>query len=687
VRTTSGPEDTVLSAPTYQISNRLKIANGSGTMKDWTSWIETHDTDENIDQPISQLELGIRRDNGPTLSLAPLRTDSTLNVLDDNVTYAPAIDVGRAITWESATTPVGTAPVSGDWKLIFSGNIDDVDWEQSPMKVTARDLGFDLADTWIEDEVSYSAIGSLESGIQRQLDNTFGVGVKPLNTPVSPGYALNAFKQQVQSVEDAIEALEQLIGWDVRYRWDNGTNQFKLTLSDPGRATVVPAYTFGPSRVLSVRKLGFKKTSVRNVIIVSYKDVTTGTRQTITVSDATSITRYKRQVLLITEPDDSPVNSSVEATTMGNNALADLKDPKADLEVEMLFWWPAQLNDLYRFSANGRHFNSNQDLAVVGIQHHVSMNQQRTTLTLRGKPTGGYDSWLNRRIPNPTPIPNIPQRPDFNGMFFSQVFSETPLQQLWVSSGSVTNGTKVGGGGLVKVGSKVYQMTGYEWWEAPYLLPFNPSKFYRIRMRYRATVNAGAGGGAVYIGLRCFDADGAVTNNNNGYNYIGVAGDVPTVAQGWKEITAYFKGATSAFGASSTSASSDPLAPSTLSVNTSQVKPQFAFNYPGVNNGTFQIDYIAIEEFDDDASFRTYNVIDILGRVKRAKPWDDSNFGATSTTSDGLTLHGSETDSLGRAVNKFFKKTLSADPDDLSGVPDGGGFSKTITSRVSSVSP
>jgi hypothetical protein len=428
----------------YQVQHRLKVANGSGTMKDWSSWVEMVDTDNNIDQQVDQLDVSIRRDFGSTLSLVPWRTDSTLNVLDDLVTYSPAIDAGRAITWEVATTVKGTAPVSGDWKLEFTGVIDTVNVEVSPMVVVARDLGGKLVDRWIETEVVEPAIGSLEAGIQRILDALFGGGVIPLNTPVSPGYALNAYKQQVEPSANAILALQQLIGWDTRYLWDNTSGTFKFTLWDVGRAKVIPDYTFGPSRVISVNKLQIDKQTVRNVIIVSYKDVASGIRSSVTVTDGTSIAKYDRQVLLDVEPDDSPINSNALATTIANVMLSDLKDPKAEQEVEMFLWWPAMLNDLYRFSPNGRHYNVNTDLAVVRVRHHFEMTKHRTTLTVRGKPTAGYNNWINRADPHGDPgTPNprlqayVTQGPTMDVWHEDVVFSvdggDAPLTWRWRS--------------------------------------------------------------------------------------------------------------------------------------------------------------------------------------------------------------------------------------------------------------
>lgn len=408
MRSATAGELTILAANTRLITQRVKVKNGSGTFIDLSSWVESVRIEQDIDQPIAGCTVEFRRDSGTTLSLAPLRTDSTLNRLDNGVDYSPQLDLNRVITVEEATTPIGTAPVAADYKLLFHGTIDTVNFERSPVVCSCRDLGAPLVDRWIEAVAIYgSDVGvALETVMQQILDAIFGGGFVPLYTPVSPSYVVApAYIQQKQSMMDAQYALAQLPGWDVRYRWDDGTSSFRFTLAQPPRAMTVPDYTFGPSAYFDVTRLELDLTNVKNVITVSYYDTAFNGRLEVTVSDTTSINKYGRRYFYIQEPDGSPISTNAEATTMATAALSDLKEPKAEFEIDAPFFWPGDLWDLYRFPTNTVHFNSNQDWAVVSITHSLSRNKHRTILRVRGQPAGGYTSWIYREQGVPTPRP------------------------------------------------------------------------------------------------------------------------------------------------------------------------------------------------------------------------------------------------------------------------------------------
>lgn len=371
-------------------------------MIDLTNWVVAYSIDGDKDQPVGGATVSFVRASGLTQSFSPLRTDSTLNRLDDGVTYGPQLDINRAITIEYGCAAIGSVP--GTYKLLFKGTIDIVDFEHSPVVATCRDQGAQTVDRKIEVPAPYGSVGGIavETVMQSVLDATFGAGVIPLYTPSSPSYLISpAYQQQIMSVMDAQVALAQLPGFDVRYKWDDGTSAFRFTLSNPPRSKTTPDYTFGPSSYYSITKLTLDITNIRNVIIVDYPDsADNGNRHTITVSDSASITKYGRRPLIITEADTSPINTSAEATTMGNAALADLKDPKADMEIELPLFWPGDLDDLYRMSDNKVTHNTNQDLAVVQLTHSGAMTQagmiHRSHAKVRGTPIGQYATWLAR---------------------------------------------------------------------------------------------------------------------------------------------------------------------------------------------------------------------------------------------------------------------------------------------------
>lgn len=401
MRTVTAPELAVLAANTRVVAFRVKMANGEplGTsMIDLSKYVESVSIESDIDQPVSGATVTFRRDASVTQSLSPLRTDSTLNRLDDGVTYAPQIDVKRNITIEEVTTAVGGFSV--DYKLIFKGTTDTVSFEHSPISVTCRDLGAVLVDNFVETEAVYGtgAGRALELVMQDILDGN-GLSVISLYTPVSPGFNITSYNQQPQSVMDALSALQQLIGWDTRYKWDGGTSAFRLTLSQPDRAKTVPDYTFGPGSYFDVTRLELDLTGIRNSVKVSYRIAATGVRSSQTYTDATSAAKYGHRFMLIQEADTSPIDTAAKALALATVAVLDLKEPKAEQELELPFFWPAELGDLYRFTDNKAHYNGNQDWAVVSVKHEISRRHHRTVLRVRGSPAGGYLTWLSLGTP------------------------------------------------------------------------------------------------------------------------------------------------------------------------------------------------------------------------------------------------------------------------------------------------
>jgi hypothetical protein len=153
-------------------------------------------------------------------------------------------------------------------------------------------------------------------------------------------------------------------------------------------------YTFDPDRYFDFRQLTISRSGVRNVIRVKY-GVKQNDRTTIEVSDSGSITKYGRRFMEVAEAGSSQIDTEGEARSMAEAILEDLKDPEATLQVESPYFWPVETgNDYYTYAANDYHFDTAQSLGVIGYQHSLTANRSRTTLTLRGKPSGGFKRWL-----------------------------------------------------------------------------------------------------------------------------------------------------------------------------------------------------------------------------------------------------------------------------------------------------
>lgn len=399
MRSRTSGENTVLASEFRWYSLKLEIKDAFGSWVDWVGYTQAVTWGSDIDTPIVELRIRMRRDNGPDDSLSPFRGDSPLN------SGGAAIDAGRAVRLSVATTEHGVAPAGGDYKLLFLGTIDSIDFGQSTMEIVARDQGGALVDAWIEEKSTYGAASMpLQDAMQDILDD-WAPSVT-LYVPVDPGFLLAAeFPQEKSSVWDALRALAGLIGWDLRYIWDDGTSAFRLTLLEPDRTKTTPDWTFAGDRYHDINRLSISRELVRNYIVVTFFNESTGLRESVFATDATSVARFGRRWMEIEEASDSPISTTVEAQALADAALSDLAWPVADKQATMPFFWALEIGDLLRFTANFVHSDEDLDLAVTGLQHELSVDASgkatyRTVPQLRGKPSGFYKDWIRRSLPH-----------------------------------------------------------------------------------------------------------------------------------------------------------------------------------------------------------------------------------------------------------------------------------------------
>jgi hypothetical protein len=256
--------------------------------------------------------------------------------------------------------------------------------------------------TFTEQGSASDSAGTAVETILQQLITDHVSSPPTLYVPTSPSWSIRFFQQQRQSVWEAVRALVTQIGWDIRYQWDNGTSAFRLTLIQPDRTKSVDDHTFTAGAVMGVSQCEQKIDDIRNAVRVVYSDSTDRDangepkRKTLDVTDSTSISNYGRRFMEIAEGSTSNIDSSSEATTLANAALDDLSTPVLDFSPEVELFPFAQLGDLYGFSADRVHFDTDQHLAVVGIEHSVDQGTAQTHFTVRGKPSGGIDRWLEQ---------------------------------------------------------------------------------------------------------------------------------------------------------------------------------------------------------------------------------------------------------------------------------------------------
>lgn len=401
MRSSTGGEQTVLAATFRKTYYRVDIADALGVMQDMSSlasygWMQDVELDLNVDQSIAQATITLRREIdivGGHSSLSPLRTDSPAN------TSGPAIGVYRACkVYIAVVTGSRPSALSTDWKLKLDGVTDRVSMpEQSVVQVFARDKGAYLMDQWVRDTgAQLGGQQTLEAIINALLRYAPVDGeVLSVSVPTDPDFIVSNFPLKPEPTMTAIQRAAELAASDFRFAWDEVSGSYVPTLSVPDRTSPTSSWTFSSADVIGWKRVDLDRLSVRNQVIISYRSKDSTYRSLVTVEDLASVGLYGRRVLTIQEADDSAIDSATEATTLANLILADLKDPRADAEVEMLPDWRVELNDFVTFSGN-RFFDLDQDLAVVGIKYVLTPDSQRMFLTLRGNPSAGYRRWIER---------------------------------------------------------------------------------------------------------------------------------------------------------------------------------------------------------------------------------------------------------------------------------------------------
>jgi hypothetical protein len=404
VRTITTPQRTLL-AGDFAVHLRVEVQN---TDLDWidlssfdgTNFVDFAEISEETDIPVAGFTVGLRR-QVDGVSLAPLVEASPAN-LNEISEYSPLVTGGRLIRILTACTAPGASPISGDWKLMIVGKIDDVDFAKPTVNLVCRDLGARLFDTFIEDVVAYAE--PIEEGDQGQpvedvmaaiLANNDVPGDPSLVTVGSPDFVIRPYRQEQMPVGEALRTLALQLGWDARYRFDASDN-YNLTFYDPDRDNITPALTLPPSEYLDVSELRIGDADIRNKIRINYRNVETGAIASHTEIDAASVGLYGPRFMEISEAATSAIDTADEADRMAEAILSDLSAPYATHQIETTYLWPVQLHDIIALPENFVHYDTPQKMAVVGIRHRFEDGKGTTTIRGREKPAGAFMAWLRR---------------------------------------------------------------------------------------------------------------------------------------------------------------------------------------------------------------------------------------------------------------------------------------------------
>ena len=257
--------------------------------------------------------------------------------------------------------------------------------------------------TWeVEADTSQTALTPVEIVMQAILRDAFagsGVVAPTLVVPTASGWAVRAFEQERDGVLAVLNALAMQRGWMVRYWYDGTDDAFKPTFFEPDRTKSINDATWAADALVELKELSTGIESVRNVIRGIGYDRTSlsagqqPTRMEIELTNAASVAKYDELFAEISQGTTDQIDSPAELTSLVTKILADLAEPLVSHVAEAPFFPWAQLGDVYGFPADGVHYDTQQNLAVVGIEHTGQAGVARTTLSCRGQPVSANKGW------------------------------------------------------------------------------------------------------------------------------------------------------------------------------------------------------------------------------------------------------------------------------------------------------
>jgi len=365
---------------------------------DGVDWVESVDIDEEVDNNANSCTIKIAQSAYGDSSSAMMESAPFNNL---GASFVPFVYPWRDVKIYSAVLDYGVSPATSDYDLIFEGKIIGV----NQGKVRCLDLYCDLQRAFIEtDRIVYGSESGddIEDVIQALLDDHHGsvtlyspngTAGTPFNASDSPNFLITTFEQSQMPLSEAIEALVLNTPYVCRYRWHENTSAFQLQLFEPDRSVTTADHSFTADDYFSIDNVPIEIDNIRNVIKLRYLEASTGLVKTASATDATSISDAGRRYLGIAL-EQNKIDTSTEANTLVDTVLADTSTPTLEHVATHPLFWVAELGDYYEYKANGVHYDTDQKFAVTSIRHVLSNGYGRTTIGVRGKPSGGLLRWL-----------------------------------------------------------------------------------------------------------------------------------------------------------------------------------------------------------------------------------------------------------------------------------------------------
>ena len=180
---------------------------------------------------------------------------------------------------------------------------------------------------------------------------------------------ITPYEVQYKTVWEAIQDIATQRGWYLGFKMVNG--EWKLSFLEPPRSKTTPDWTLTADDDIYTQDLTISAKDVRNLIKITYRDKTTGKRESVIVEDEASQARHGLMSMEIEESDTSNIDTEEEALRMANSALHDLSSQTSNTNINMPLFMDIDLFDI--IAVENQFLSSTVDLfAVDSVSHSWS---------------------------------------------------------------------------------------------------------------------------------------------------------------------------------------------------------------------------------------------------------------------------------------------------------------------------
>jgi hypothetical protein len=208
-----------------------------------------------VDQPSDDASFVVSRRVGAALDMSPLNEggESANQVNTIDAEHEALLELRRKVRIEVAFTPAEWSVQGWEFEPVFEGFIDNVEIEADTVSVDCVDKMAILSDLFQLDPRFYDYYQSntlAEVHMQAVISNnapcakigsatvsfSYLGGYTPmLYTPATSNWLLRFDDTPAANVDSTIRTVADQIGWDLRYRWHEPTQEFRLSFYEPPR--------------------------------------------------------------------------------------------------------------------------------------------------------------------------------------------------------------------------------------------------------------------------------------------------------------------------------------------------------------------------------------------------------------------------------------------------------------------